>query len=618
MADPSARRTVAYRTQPALYPIRHATMRLDGVLGERLRAAVEAWLLPVPEANPAMLDMFRDRSPSRELVPWAGEFVGKYLIGAQQLSALTGYDRLAVTVDQVVEELLHHQQDDGYLGPFPAEERLVRHWDVWGQYHIMLALLSYHERFRSQAALQTCLQMAQLFHEFFVSAGRRMITEEDPDGEKNYAVAHALLRLHQRTGDATPRAVADWIVREWEAPPAGRYVENAISGVPIWEWPVRRWESMHDLQAIGEIALLDGNDDYRRAFEHAWWSILEGDRHNTGGITSAEAFQGNPYDPRPIETCCTVAWVALSVDMLRMTGDSRVADELELATYNGVAGAQHPSGRWWTYNTPMDGVRKASAHDIVFQARPGSPELNCCSANAPRGFGALADWAAMLSADSFVLNCYAPGRIVAMDPQGPSARIEIDSRYPVDGTVRIHVTLAAQSEFSLKLRVPAWSVNTSVSLNGRAVGDPRPGEYLSLFRKWERGDTVDLNLDMSPHFWFGERECAGKLSVYVGPVLLAFDTRWNTLPPEDIPAIDPKTLYLEPIRPEQVLSAAELARAPRPWMLLQGTAADGRSILLSDFATAGSTGTEYRTWLPSSTRGNGLPFSRDRRRWLAR
>ena len=39
---------------------------------------------------------------------------------------------------------------------------------------------------------------------------------------------------------------------------------------------------------------------------------------------------------------------------------------------NASLGAQHPSGRWWTYNTPMDGIREASAHTIVFQSRAGT------------------------------------------------------------------------------------------------------------------------------------------------------------------------------------------------------------------------------------------------------
>ena len=54
---------------------------LGGVLGDRLAANEAHWLLTAPDANPAMLEMFRDRDrqPARDLVPWAGEFAGKYL-----------------------------------------------------------------------------------------------------------------------------------------------------------------------------------------------------------------------------------------------------------------------------------------------------------------------------------------------------------------------------------------------------------------------------------------------------------------------------------------------------------------------------------------------------------
>ena len=86
----------------------------------------------------------------------------------------------------------------------------------------------------------------------------------------------------------------------------------------------------------------------------------------------------------------------MGVDMLRLTGNPIVADELELSTLNQVLGYQHRSGKWCTYNTPMDGVRvQQHEADIAFQIRPGSEEINCCSANAPRGFGMISDWALM-------------------------------------------------------------------------------------------------------------------------------------------------------------------------------------------------------------------------------
>ncbi len=612
MSDKTAA-PVSYSDTPEFSRVRDARFTLDGVVGERLDAAIQGWLLPAPDANPAMLDMFRDRSAARDLVPWAGEFAGKYLIGAQQIWHLTRDAGLRSIIHRVVDQLLSCQAEDGYLGPFPEDQRLVQHWDVWGHYHVMLALLMYHEDTGRADAIKACRRIAGLLHRFFVQTGRRMITESDPYGERNYAAAHGLLKLYALTGDQTARDVADWIASEWEEPPAGRYVSNALAGTPIWEWPVKRWESLHAHQAIGEFALLDGDGDYRTTFEHIWWSILEGDRHNTGGFTSAEACYGNPYDNQAIETCCTVAWVALSTDMLRMTGDSRVADEIELSTFNGIIGGQNPAGRWWTYNTPMDGVRKASAHDIVFQARAGSPEFNCCSANAPRGLGMIEDWALLTAPDGIVLNYYGPSVITAHTADGVRIQLRQETDYPLDGRVNISLGLSEPTEFTLRLRVPGWSDTTIVSVNDEAVDGILPGKYLEIRRTWRQGDTIDLKLDMLPHFWFGDRECSGKVSVYTGPVLLAFDTRFNTAPLDDIPPIVPSGLAFRPVEWEH-----EWETEPLPWLLVEVEGTDGRSYVLCDFASAGATGTEYRSWLPCSEQRDPPQFSRERARWLER
>src|SRR5690349_21759826 len=56
------------------------TLRIDGFVAERVRLTTENWLIPAPIANPGMIEMFqvRDREPAPNLVPWAGEFIGKY------------------------------------------------------------------------------------------------------------------------------------------------------------------------------------------------------------------------------------------------------------------------------------------------------------------------------------------------------------------------------------------------------------------------------------------------------------------------------------------------------------------------------------------------------------
>ena len=65
--------------KPKLETPPQAEFAFQGVVSERMAANVRHWLLPAPDANPAMLQIFRDRDrlPSRDLVPWAGEFAGK-------------------------------------------------------------------------------------------------------------------------------------------------------------------------------------------------------------------------------------------------------------------------------------------------------------------------------------------------------------------------------------------------------------------------------------------------------------------------------------------------------------------------------------------------------------
>src|SRR6266436_3267999 len=209
---------------------------------------------------------------------------------------------------------------------------------------------------------------------------------------------------HRLTGEPRYLRMAREVEKDWER--AGDYLRAGLDGREYFQSPRPRWESLHDLQGLLELYRITGEEKYRTAFEHHWRSIARWDRHNTGGFSSGEQATGNPYAPGAIETCCTVAWMALTVDMLRLTGDPLAADELELATFNGAAGAQHPSGRWCTYNTPMDGAREASAHTIVFQSCAGTPELNCCSVNGPRVPGMLSDWALKSAPGGFVLNWF--------------------------------------------------------------------------------------------------------------------------------------------------------------------------------------------------------------------
>lgn len=571
-----------------------AQFRFSGPVGERVQANLENWLLRAPQANPGMLEMFRgrDRQPAPQLVPWAGEFVGKYLISAVQALRLSDDPRLREQVSRVVREFVATQAEDGYLGPFPKSDRLLKNWDLWGHYHAILALTMWHEYSGDTNALAAARRAADLVCATYLDTGRRVY--DAGDHEMNMSILTAMALLHRLTGEPRYLRMAREVEKDWER--AGDYLRAGLDGREFFRSPRPRWESLHDLQGLLEMYRITGEVKYRNAFVHHWRSIRRWDRRNTGGFSSGEQATGNPYAPSAIETCCTVAWMALTIDYLRLTGDPSAADDLELATLNGGLGAQHPSGRWWTYNTPMDGVREASAHTINFQARAGTPELNCCSVNGPRVVGMLGEWAVMIASNGIVVNSYLPGTFTLPSSDKPRI-LQLDRDYLRSSSQRVFIVSGGDGEWTLHLRIPSWSKLTRVTANFPDCPESAAsGSYLQIRRQWRVGDEITLNFDTNLRAVPGANEATGKIALYRGPLLLAYDQAQNDFDEKALPAVD-----LARLTEARVVESASplptVAPEQQPWITLDLPVVEGRRLRQVDFASAGAAGTRYRSWL---------------------
>lgn len=578
----------ANRHQPVFDISTHAKFDIGGFMGSRIHANQRNWLMVAPVANPSMLTMFRDHNPplsiptgyvpSRDLIVWSGEFAGKYLISGVQGLRLTQDPHLRAMLGDFVTDLIGYQDPDGYLGPFEKGQRMdglnpygYPLWDLWGQYHCLLGLYYWYKETGDSNALSACRRTADLFCRTFLDSGKSI--SKVGEQEKNLACSHIFTLLYQEVGDPRYLRLVREIEIAWTSKDGGNYVSGFQNGEAFFQGKMQRWESLHSVQAVAELYFITGDQKYHHAFIQIWRSILSTDRHNTGGFSSAEAASGNPFDPRPIETCATIAWMALTLDMLRLTGNPRAADELEMSTWNAVLGAQDPDGRWWTYNTPMGGVatdnmddlkmnpplkfapaflgeRRPAVYDIGWQDRRGASYLSCCAANGPRGLGMLSEWAVMTAPGGIVLNYYGPGEFTVSLPSGRNLRLIQDTNYPVTGKILLRVMPEIDEHFTLRLRIPYWSNTTVVILNGEPLKDVVPGTYLILARVWKSTDILELTLDMSLRYWVGgprptnaisERVtgagAVGKISIYHGPVLLAYDPRYDRYDPAHLPSV---------------------------------------------------------------------------------
>ncbi len=562
------------------------TSHYPGITGKLAENITRNWLIGLYESNPGILAMFRERDllPYRLMLAWLGEFAGKYITGAYYIYRLTLDHELYAYIQGFLEELLACQAEDGYLGPFSRQCRLTGSfsqktdevegtWDAWGHYHIMYGLLLWYEETSKAPYLQCVEKIAGLFlHKFYnpETGGKRLLALKSP--EANLSPIHAFAMLYRLTSDRRYLDFALEVEKDLSAEGAGDYINCALDKLEFYQCPQPRWESLHVIMGIAELYRITGKKEYLQTVEQTFYSILKTDVHNTGAFSTEEQAVGNPFHSGHIETCCVIAYDALGVELLKLTGNPEILDFLELAHYNACMGVWSPTGRWSTYHTPMAGERHSSVHDITFHCRAGSPELNCCSVNAPRGIGMFSEWAVTQTSSTLCINAYEDADVITED----RVRIQISGGYPARSKIQI---LVKHYTGKLALRIPKWSACTTLTADG-AKCQPMPGSYFQLDCSGKI--CIELDLDFTTRYLEGEEDFKGLVSIYRGPILFGADV--SLAGGHDLTKLPP-------------LSRAELETAP-------SLSLDGKihiplscGITLGDFYHLGVTGSQYTTWL---------------------
>jgi len=437
----------------------------------------------------------------------------------------------------------------------------------------MLGLLLWYRETGKEQYLEAIKRAADLFIHLFYNpeTGSKPLSAIGST-EMNLAPIHIFALLYEETGDSLYLNFVNQIANDFGSAGSGDYINSSLNGLEFFQCPKPRWESLHCIIGIAELYRANGNALYLRVAEQIFRSILKTDVHNTGGFSTREQAIGNPFTNDAIETCCVIAYNALGVEILKLTGDSTIVDHLELSHYNACMGSWSPSGRWSTYDTPMNGVRLANTTSIQFQSRPGSPELNCCSVNAARSVSMIGEWAVMKHDRFLYLNAYEAADYETED----GTHISLSGGYPYQNRVTLTVN---GGNGELYLRIPGWSSRTVIT-----VGDhkhyPTSGSYYLL--PYEDGLPIILDFDFTTRFTEGDLDMNGLTSVNRGPILYGTDTSLCGKSGLDrYPALSRKEIIETPVT---IKGDSGLIILPC-------------GITLCDFYHLGVTGAEYASWL---------------------
>ncbi|PUB31938.1 hypothetical protein C8K30_101457 [Promicromonospora sp. AC04] len=466
---------------------------------------------------------------------FADSDVHKWLEAAAWEYAREPDEQLLADQLRVTALLAAAQADDGYLDSVPMLRNVPRYSDLpWS-----------HELYCAGHLFQAAVaQVRGTGHHDLLDVAVRLAdhlvaTFGDGDGQLREVDGHpvvemGLVELYRETGTRAYLDLARWFVEA-----RGTGIIEAHGHGPTYysdRVPVRGATTVegHAVRAVylgagaADVAIETGDAELLAALETQYRSMEREKQYVTGGLGSrweGESF-GDPFELPPdrayAETCAAIGGVQWAWRMLLATGEARYGDQIERMLLNGFLAGVSLGGTEYFYVNPLQlrGDAHAEGDRSPANGRLGWFDCACCPPNIMRTVSSLTGYLATTDASGLQLHQYAPGTVTA-PLTGGTLRLRVDTRYPDEGRIALHLEEAPEGEATLALRVPAWADGATLD------GDPvAAGTYARVTRRFAPGDTVVLDLPLTPRLTVADPRVdavRGSVAIERGPLVYALE-----------------------------------------------------------------------------------------------
>lgn len=297
---------------------------------------------------------------------------------------------------------------------------------------------------------------------------------------------------------------------------------------------------------MADVAAITGDSSYIKAIDKIWDNIVSKKIYITGGIGArhaGEAF-GNNYELPNLsaycETCAAIGNVYMNYRLFLLHGDAKYFDVLERTLYNGLISGVSLDGGSFFYPNPLSSSGKYSRKPWFGCA--------CCPSNVSRFIPSLPGYVYAVKDDQVYVNLFLSNK-AELKVDKKKIILEQETDYPWKGDIRLKIAQGNQN-FTMKLRIPSWVRGNvlpgdlyayadnqkpvyRVSVNGQTVESDVNNGYLSIARKWKKGDVVEVHFDMLPRIVKANPKVEadrGRVAVERGPIVYCAewpDNRFN-------------------------------------------------------------------------------------------
>ncbi len=433
---------------------------------------------------------------------WRGEYWGKMMRGGALVYEYSQDGELYDVLTETVRDMLTVIDGDGRISSFTKETEF-RAWDLWCRKYVILGMEYYLEICRDNELKNEIVSFISCAADYIIShigreEGKIHINKATNHwlGLNSSSILEPMVRLYNLTGKDEYLDFCKYIVGSGGAEGVNifeRAYENVLK--PYQYGVAKAYEMMSCFEGLLEFYRVSGIEKYKTAVVNFAKAILETEISVIGSCgCTHELFdhtktrQTQFYDGIMQETCVTVTWMKLCSQLLRLTGESVFADEIEHSFYNAYLGSLNENmiipedeyiikrykkefheGEPTLLPLPFDSYSplipgKRGRKVGGFQFMSDGSYYGCCVCIGAAGLGIFAKHALLESDGAVVMNFYESGDNIISTENG-KITVKTETDYPADG--KITLKIISEHDFDLLLRIPSWSKNTKISTNNK-------------------------------------------------------------------------------------------------------------------------------------------------------
>ena len=475
---------------------------------------------------------------------WRGEYFGKMMRGACLTYRYFPDKALYDILYHTVEDLLKTQDEDGRITTY-TQEAEFNGWDMWTRKYVLVGCLYFYdickeETFKSKILDSLCRHVDYLIGKIGEDKVSILDTSHWYGGLNSSSILEPIVELYRLTNQEKYLKFAEYIL-EMGGCKGGNLLDLAEKGELLpYQYPeVKAYEMRSYFEGALAYYEVTGNQRYLQIVENFVDAVRKSDITIIGCAGCTHELFDNSTNKQTEEvadkaimqeTCVTVTWMRLQERLLRLTGKEIYADGIERSAYNALYGSLNVfSNQQYCAEEQcfIDGVPFDSYSPLVCQPRgigiggykkfAEGGYYGCCACIGAAGTGLFPLIGVMKTQDGVVFNGYHSGNVDCVTPSGTLMQFTISGDYIGEGEVVIKVLTAKSEEFSIDLRIPSWSNQPQVQVNGEVYFAEQG--YCKITRKWQNGDEICLAF----HPQLRKIDLNGKSAFVYGNVVLARD-----------------------------------------------------------------------------------------------